>query len=64
MNTLLTIRDSQHQRFQVSGTIDRFIYDTDNVIEVFVHGETRTRAERITKAAKAIAKSVEPFRKD
>lgn len=63
MFTLLTFHNSQIQRTQDSGTLDRYIYDLDNVGDLLVHGETTQESERITNAARVIVKLAESFRK-
>lgn len=55
-------RDSQIQRTQDSGILDRYIYDSDNVGDFLVHGKTTLEAERIMKAVQAVAKFAQPFR--
>ncbi|KAG4432084.1 hypothetical protein IFR05_012438 [Cadophora sp. M221] len=40
----------QNQRAQNSDTLDRYIYDTDNLLDFLVNGKTTPEAERIAKA--------------
>ena len=60
ITTLLTF-DHRHQN---SGTLDRYIYDTDNVGDLLVNGETTPKVKRIAKAAKTITKFAESFGKE
>ncbi|CZR65597.1 uncharacterized protein PAC_15497 [Phialocephala subalpina] len=51
------------QRARNSGTLDRYIYDTDNVGDL-VNGETTEKVKRIAKAVKTITKFAESFGKE